>query len=261
MADKAKISGWLWSILLHICVLLLLLYLSSYSVSHIYRKQNIINIDILSIANSSHVQKRKKIYIRKKSVKHKRKIKKNIKKQPVKITKKIEKKLVTKNNKKKINKFKRKLKSKSKEKLIKLSELRNLRLIKKRFGKAIEQIKRHKRLSAIFAIQKKMKVEIGQASKEKISYDKLITYLIQRKWKINNFILTKRNYYTIIKIVLAKSGILLKINDIKSSGNKYFDKTCEDAVRLAAPFPPYKFSFDRTNDIILTCRVNKNEIH
>lgn len=248
--DKTGIFGWLWSILLHTGIFLLLLYLSSYDLSPIHNnRSNIVNIDIVSITKAVKTVKLKKVYRKKNVIKHKIKIKKSIKIHPKKI-RKIKKSVIKKNSKKKI-----------KKKIIKPVESRKLRLIRKRLNKTIEQIQRHNRRSAITAIQKKLKIKIGHTSKEKISYDKLIRYLIQRRWTINNYILTKKNYYTIIKVVLAKSGSLLKISSIKSSGNGYFDKTCIDAVKLAAPFPPYEFSLDRTNDIILTCRVDKNEIH
>ncbi len=249
---KKSIFGWLFSLMLHIGLLFLLLYIP-YSVKHVSSNEKILNVDIVSsisrtkpkIHRKKPAKKIKKIGTVHRIIKKRR----QQKKKPLKKRKRISE------TKKRI----RKIKVTTKKPAKKIGE-NNLNRIRERIREEqkTNKVMLKKRISKIF---QKIKTEIKQTSGEKVPYQNLIKLLIKREWKINKYMLKKADYTAIVKVVIAKSGRLILTKLKQRSGDAYYDKTCVDAVRAAAPFPPYKASNDRIIEIILTCNVSKNEFN
>ncbi|HDH10247.1 MAG TPA: TonB C-terminal domain-containing protein [Deltaproteobacteria bacterium] len=246
---KKSIFGWLFSLLLHISLLFLLLYIP-YSAKRISSNEKILNVDIVSsVSRTKPKIHRKKPAKKIKKIRTVHRIIKKRRQQKKKPLKKISK------TKKRIKKIKVTTKKPAK----KVAE-NNLSKIRERIRKEqkIKKVMLKKRISKIF---QKIKTEIRQTSSKKVPYQNLIKLLIKREWKINKYMLKKADYTAIVKVVIAKSGRLILTKLKQRSGDAYYDKTCVDAVRAAAPFPPYKASNDRIIEIILTCNVSKNEFN
>lgn len=246
---KKSIFGWLFSLLFHISLLFLLLYIP-YSAKRISSNEKILNVDIVSsVSRTKPKIHRKKPAKKIKKIRTVHRIIKKRRQQKKKPLKKISK------TKKRIKKIKVTTKKPAK----KVAE-NNLSKIRERIRKEqkIKKVMLKKRISKIF---QKIKTEIRQTSSKKVPYQNLIKLLIKREWKINKYMLKKADYTAIVKVVIAKSGRLILTKLKQRSGDAYYDKTCVDAVRAAAPFPPYKASNDRIIEIILTCNVSKNEFN
>jgi|GEM_PF-2658412 len=241
---KKSIFSWLFSLILHVFIFFVLVYTTSYSLKRT-TNSNIIDINLVSISTNTKpitrkIKSRKKILpkIRHKAKRHKKTghIKKPVrKKKRIRLARKPPaKKPKIKINNNLINKIKERIRQEQKTKKIKLE---------KRVANILQSIK----------------TSMNHVTNKGVTYQSLIKALIKRQWKINKYMLKKSNYTAIVKIVIAKSGRLILTNLKKGSGNAYFDKTCVDAVRAAAPFPPYKASNETIVEILLKCNVSPDK--
>jgi TonB family protein len=76
----------------------------------------------------------------------------------------------------------------------------------------------------------------NESNSELAGYVQTLPDIIRQFWKLPSY-LKEKNLSCQIRVYIAASGNILKIDMHKSSGNEEYDSRAEKALRDAAPFP------------------------